>query len=141
MGSRAPAPAKRKTRRSGRVGGVLGAAHGAGAWCPAPAHALRRAVVLLVPTRYTVVQELGRCMVLRERYQLFSVEEGMGLPLLYHVALLMPSVSHGFSRLMLCSARYSSRGSAKMRCTVLSETPNFSAIARAVIGRLALIGF
>ena len=65
----------------------------------------------------------------------------MGLPLLYHVALLMPKASHGFSRLMLCSARYSSRGWAKMRCTVLSETPNSSAIARAVIGRLALIRF
>ena len=60
---------KRKTRRGGRVGGVLGAAHGAGARCPAPVHTLRRAVVLLVPTRYMVVQVLGdvllgRCMVL-----------------------------------------------------------------------------
>lgn len=101
---------KRKTRRGGRVGGGLGAAHGAGAWCPA------RAV------------------------SAFSVEEGMGLPLLYHVALLMPSVSHGFSRLMLCSARYSSRGKDTARMIVLIEQPNFSAISLAVISRFCLTG-
>ena len=97
---------KRKTRRGGRVGGGLGAAHGAGA----------RAV------------------------SAFSVEEGMGLPLLYHVARLMPSVSHGFSRLMLCSARYSSRGKDTARMIVLIEQPNFSAISLAVISRFCLTG-
>ena len=61
----------------------------------------------------------------------------MGLPLLYHVARLMPSVSHGFSRLMLCSARYSSRGKDTARMIVLIEQPNFSAISLAVISLLS----
>ncbi len=64
---------------------------------------------------------------------------GSGLPFLYHVARLMPIFSQGFERVSAL-ARYSSRGSAIARITVLTEQLKRSAISRAVAGRFALTG-